>query len=99
MRALAYESRDCKAIRYVLVLRRDLQPMQAEWEDIALRWQESRLECVNGRAGTKPSAKPTMAQASAETNAVFLWALTPAREIDGRHRFFSLDSAGDLRHH
>ena len=52
MRALACESRGCKANSYVLVSSGDLQPMQAEWEDIALLVRERDIECVGGRTQT-----------------------------------------------
>ena len=44
MRALASESRGCKANSYVLVSKSDLQPTDAEWKDIALRRQGRRVE-------------------------------------------------------
>jgi hypothetical protein len=50
MRALASESRGCKANSYVLVSSGDLQPVQAEWKDIALLRRESSIECANAQA-------------------------------------------------
>ncbi len=52
MRALTSESRGCKANSYVLVSSEDLQPMQAEWEDIALLLRERDIECGGERAQT-----------------------------------------------
>ncbi len=52
MRALAGESRGCKANSYVLVSSEDLQPMQAEWENIALLLRERGIECVAEGAQT-----------------------------------------------
>jgi len=51
MRALASQSWGCKANSYVLVLRKDLQPTQAEWKDIGLWRRERRVERVVWRGG------------------------------------------------
>jgi hypothetical protein len=46
MRALACESWECKATRYVLVSKKDLQPAWVEWKDIGLWRRERRVERV-----------------------------------------------------
>src|SRR5580692_421438 len=65
VRALASESRGCKANSYVLVSTDDLQPRDAEWKDIALRRQGRRVEeHLSGSRANRCSASLVIGRSS-----------------------------------